>query len=1092
MFEKRYKMLNTAQREAVDAIDGPLMVVAGPGTGKTELLSMRVANILQQTDTLPENILCLTFTESGAAAMRRRLTDIIGQAAYKVAIHTFHSFGSDIIERYGEYFYDNADFRAADELTTYEIIHSLLAELPHSNPLSSVHGGEFVYTKSLMAAMSDFKRSGLTSSELLQIVASNAEIIDKLEPELADVFAGRISNTTVSLLVPTAHTAAELADPPMPAGVTPLNHLLATSLAHAVDEAQANNSTKPITAWRNTWLEKDAYGKFIFTLRRQTNKLQAAIGLYDDYLARLRQRGLYDYDDMILEVLHTLETNNELRYNLQETYLYLMIDEFQDTNLAQSRLLTTLADSPVAEGKPNLMVVGDDDQAIFEFQGADISNVLDFTKRWPSAKRIVLRDNYRSSDMILTSARHVITSIDDRLETTHTDINKALTAHAPTGDRPELMAAPDQTAERQWLANTIKQRIADGTSPSDIAIFARRHSELMGLVPYLLQADIPITYEKRENILDEPIVETIILLCRTVQALAENEHHNANALLPLVVSHPAWTHEPHAIYRLSLAAYQQSKQWLEVMQADETFQACASWLLSLVEIAQHQPLEQLIDAIIAEPTKENNTPFHDYYFGKDAQQATPSYIAAIEAVRGLRDRIRSHFATETPSVTELLELIDLYETSETQITRVSQQGNEDAVHIMSAHKSKGLEFPHVYIVGATDNMWGEKARAMAQKITYPANLALARAGSTIGERTRLFFVAMTRAKQSLTISYSIVNSNGKTQLPASFLAEAELDAHDIVLDTADTQQAAITDWYAPLVTPPHDGLRDALQTTLSNYKLSPTHLGTYLDVAQNGPAQFLLYNLLRFPSAIAPPAAFGSAMHSTLQRAHGHFAQHGAMRALEDSLHDFSEQLASKHLDPDSLAQWRSRGNEALQAFLPYCETNVFQIGQKAELGFAHQQAVIDVAHLTGQLDLVSINKKTKTIEIYDYKTGKPAGSWKGKDEYEKIKLHKYRQQLIFYQLLVEASRDYHDYNVTGLHLLFVEPDQSSREIVQLSHAASTEELAELRELVQAVHYAITALYLPDTSEYPASLKGVQTFERDMVEWYRKNVDATS
>src|SRR5690349_4954655 len=116
-FDTRYKKLNDRQRQAVDTIDGPLMVVAGPGTGKTELLSMRTANILRRTDTLPENILCLTFTESGAAAMRRRLTEIIGKDAYKVSIHTFHSFGSEIINRYGEYFYHGADFRPASDLS---------------------------------------------------------------------------------------------------------------------------------------------------------------------------------------------------------------------------------------------------------------------------------------------------------------------------------------------------------------------------------------------------------------------------------------------------------------------------------------------------------------------------------------------------------------------------------------------------------------------------------------------------------------------------------------------------------------------------------------------------------------------------------------------------------------------------------------------------------------------------------------------------------------------------------------------------------------------------------------------------------------
>ena len=144
-YEKRYQKLNNAQKLAVDNIDGPIIIVAGPGTGKTELLSMRTANILQKTDTLPENILCLTFTDSGANAMRERLTQIIGKEAYKVAIHTFHSFGSEIINRFGKFFYNEAHFKSADELNVFEIINQILKELNYDNPLANTLDDNYIY-----------------------------------------------------------------------------------------------------------------------------------------------------------------------------------------------------------------------------------------------------------------------------------------------------------------------------------------------------------------------------------------------------------------------------------------------------------------------------------------------------------------------------------------------------------------------------------------------------------------------------------------------------------------------------------------------------------------------------------------------------------------------------------------------------------------------------------------------------------------------------------------------------------------------------------------------------------------------------------
>lgn len=158
-FETRYKKLNARQKEAVDTIDGPVMVVAGPGTGKTELLSMRAANILRSTDTLAENILCLTFTESGADAMRQRLSEVIGPDAYKVAIHTFHSFGSDIISRYGEYFYHGANFRPASELNSYEVLRTIFDSLELASPLNVRMNDEYTYLSDTLSAISDLKKA---------------------------------------------------------------------------------------------------------------------------------------------------------------------------------------------------------------------------------------------------------------------------------------------------------------------------------------------------------------------------------------------------------------------------------------------------------------------------------------------------------------------------------------------------------------------------------------------------------------------------------------------------------------------------------------------------------------------------------------------------------------------------------------------------------------------------------------------------------------------------------------------------------------------------------------------------------------------
>lgn len=189
-FSARYTKLNDAQRQAVDTIDGPVMVVAGPGTGKTELLSMRVANILKQTDELPENILCLTFTDAGVIAMKKRLREIIGRDAYKVPVMTFHSFGTDIMNQYPEYFYSGASFRPADELTQLRIVTDILDKLPYDDPLKAKMNGEYTSTKSILGAIGDIKGAGLTDEQLRLLLNATEATVERVEPLIVAAIGG--------------------------------------------------------------------------------------------------------------------------------------------------------------------------------------------------------------------------------------------------------------------------------------------------------------------------------------------------------------------------------------------------------------------------------------------------------------------------------------------------------------------------------------------------------------------------------------------------------------------------------------------------------------------------------------------------------------------------------------------------------------------------------------------------------------------------------------------------------------------------------------------------------------------------------------
>jgi DNA helicase-2/ATP-dependent DNA helicase PcrA len=1096
-FKTRYGKLNVAQKQAVDHIDGPVMVIAGPGTGKTELLSMRAANILRQTDVLPENILCLTFTDSGATAMQQRLSQIIGPAAYKVAIHTFHSFGSEIINQNGQFFYRGAQFRPADELNSYEILHEIFDELPHHSPLASKQNGEYTHLRDVLTTISELKKSGLTSDELIGILNANNKALEACEPLLAKIFASRIGKATAEQLTKLLPAMRKNDSETILTAITPLDRILADSLATACEHANESDSTKPVTAWRDTWMKKDESGEFVFKTRDRQAKLRAAATVYEQYLVRMHRAQLYDYDDMILRVVHALDVFAELRLNLQEKYQYIMVDEFQDTNLAQMRILTSLTSSNAHEGKPNILVVGDDDQAIYSFQGADIGNINSFREMFTDCQLITLTDNYRSSETVLEAARSVITLGSERLENYIDELDKTLTAHRPTtGSVVDLIELPSSNDERAWIAREIKSQLANGTKASEIAVLARRHHELKALLPYFAREGVAVNYERRDNVLDLEIIQLIELIAQIAVDLSSARHEKADSLLPQLLAHPAFSIDPLDIWHLSLRARENRQLWLEVMALTLQFQPLQQWIVGLSQQLIHTPLEQMIDEIVGSSLQASNrstengeqkevyrSPLYNYYFAPEKLTEAPdTYLTYLEALRTIRTKLSEHWQDSQLTLQTFLDFLQLHRQLGSTITSVRPRTDHlaNAINLMTAHKSKGLEFDHVYITGAIDTAWGEKVRSRPRLISYPENLPLAPAGDTFDERLRLFFVAMTRARQTLTISYSLANDSGKNTLPASFLTgETWQAARPQLPQSIDSLVAqAQTAWYHPIISPLQQDMRALLASTLENYKLSSTHLTSFLDVSRGGPQYFLVNNLLKFPQAPAPHAAFGSAIHAALQRAHAQVAATGQHRPLEDILHDFEENLRLQPLGSHDLELYTQKGSDILSQFLE-AKQDSFSPSQKTELNFAGQGVRLGHARLTGSLDLVDFDEHS--VVVTDYKTAKAAASWTGKTDYEKIKLHKYKQQLMFYQLLIANSRDYGRYTVEKGVLQFIEPNRAG-EIVALEAQFSRSDLDQFATLIQKVWQRIVTLDLPDVSDYEPTHKGILAFEADLLD----------
>lgn len=1082
-FEEEFKKLNKAQREAVEATEGPVLVIAGPGTGKTQLLSMRVANILRKDDVLPGNILCLTFTDNAARNMRERLSGIIGQPAYHVAIHTFHSFGTDIINQYPDYFTERQLLQQVDELGQYELLQEIFEGLPHSNPLSTKVGDNFIFLKNTLDIISYLKKNALKPHELHELLNANEKFINITSKELAETFVATPSPKQLAAYNKLLKSIQKQVSGKQYYGFPEYAAECADELEQAIAETDVGGRyAQAITAWRNNWCKKDAEGQHGFKDGGQNyRKMHAVANVYQKLLDTMAEQGLYDFDDMVIEAVHAMETNDELRYNLQERYQYVLVDEFQDTNKAQLRMLAALGDNPVHEGRPNIMAVGDDDQAIYAFQGAEVSNMAQFPKLYKKPALITLKENYRSNANILTASQTVAGQITDRLAG-----DKQLVAKKSYGTKVlDHLSFGSELAQYDWVAAEIDKLLKKGLKPEDIAVIAPRHKYLERLMPYLGEQRIPVAYERRENILDAPIILQLVTMAELVTAIAGNRQDEADALLGEVLGYDFWDIPPETLVQISLDCYNKHKHWLDVLvrHKDKRLRDITAWFVELAKRSRLEPMEYLLDQLVGGGQDKSVSPLRSYYFNKQRYEAaTDSYLTLLGQLSTLRQRLRQWKPNQTLYIKDLVEFAQLHRAANLKIVDTNPHTQTtNAVQVMTAYKAKGLEFDAVFVINAQDEVWGPTARSGSSRVTLPRNLPIEPAGESDNDRLRLLFVALTRAKHTLHVTGYTHTLENKLSPPLSFLEDSALKTKDIDKPaSAKATEILSTDWAYRFRQVIAD--KTALfEPILANYRLSVTHLNNFVDVRDGGPQYFMVHNLLRFPEALTPSAAYGDAVHKTLQWAHAELRGKASLPPVKKLQDYFADILARKHLKPSEHKKLERRGREAIELYFKQ-RGKLFSARDMVERGFNNEGVVVSGANLSGKIDLLHFTDNS-TVEVRDFKTGKPARSWQGKDEYEKIKLHKYRQQLLFYKLLVEGSASFHKkLSVASGALEFIEPSEQGKLVDNLELSFEPKELHEFMRLIGAVWAHIMKLDFPDTSGYAKNLAGIKQFEQDLID----------
>ena len=609
--------LNPAQAEAVNSMDGPLLVLAGAGSGKTRILTFRIAQLIGTGRAFPGEIMALTFTNKAAKEMKHRVTELIGGSGINpndIWVSTFHSTGARLMRMYGDRVGLEPGFSIFDDSDSKTLIKHCLAELGISD----------------------------------KVVAPKA--------------------------------------------------------VHYKIQAMKNEGVDPLTfkAGSADYMDK---------------KLEPVIHAYE---RGLRRNNAVDFSDLLLKVLELFRSDAEILERFQDQYRYFLVDEYQDTNGVQYHLLQLLA----AKYR-NLCVVGDEDQSIYKWRGADISNILNFEKDYPEAKVVKLEENYRSTSSIIKASNSVISNNTQRKE-------KTLFTNNPKGDPVEVHTLESDFEESKWVVRKISQQINNGASPDDIAIFYRTHAQSRLFEDMLRAQRVHYQIFGGLKFYDRAEIKDAIAYLK----LLANERDNI--ALTRIINVPARGIGKTTVDKIRTAGVENGVSMFEAARemsagnfgvtpaVKKKLKPFMDLVASLNKDKPDMDLRDLYSVVL-----ENSGYIATLKKQEDIESATK-----LENLQELASAIADYESrTEESSLEGFLEEIALY----TDQDRSSE--NESAVTMMTIHSAKGLEYPNVFLVGLEEELFpsirGDSFAADPDEIE---------------EERRLCYVGMTRARKKLFLT----------------------------------------------------------------------------------------------------------------------------------------------------------------------------------------------------------------------------------------------------------------------------------------------------------------------------------------------------
>ena len=779
--ERILEGLNAPQAAAVTHETGPLLIIAGAGTGKTTVITRRIAYLIATRRARPSEVLALTFTDKAAAEMEERVDTLVPYGYADVQIATFHAFGDRLIKENALELGLTPDFRVLTRAEQIIFLRDHLFEFPlrHYRPLGDP-------TRHLQAILTHFSR-------------------------LKDEDVG-----------PEEYLA----------------HAETLSAAATDDESRL--------------------------AAEQHLELARTYAQYQTLMARL---GQVDFGDQIIETLRLFRTRPHVLRRYQDRFRYILVDEFQDTNYAQFELVKLLA---ARHG--NVTVVGDDDQAIFRFRGASMSNILAFGRAYAGARRVVLQENRRSPQAVLDAAYRLIQHNNpDRLEVAE-KIDKRLRATVGRGEAPQHLPFDSVSTESDHVAELIREEHERGRPYRDFAILVRANNDADHYLRALNMRGIPWTFSGNAGLYGRPEVRLLIAFLRSVV------YTDDSVSLHYLASSDVYQVPIVDLTNCATYANRRNRHLFQVLHdlpsdlpvSDEARLAIGRLVADLrryMELAREHPTGEVLYQFLVDSGLMTRYAKAPAELEQEVQNVSKFFTRVKDAARVLTyDNVREF-------VNHLDALMDAGDDP-----AVAEADTETpAVHVLTVHKAKGLEWPIVFMVDCVQNKFPSARRA--DPIEMPSGLikdTLPTGDFHEQEERRLFYVGMTRARERLYLT-SAEDMGGRRKWKVS---QFVLEALDLPKDAARPFRAqAIEALRRQAPAPESAGL--GLVPIPDDEPLAVSH--RQVDDYQTCPLKYQFIHILRIPLRQHHAVVYGNALHKAVEfylrrRAAGNFT------SLEDFL----------------------------------------------------------------------------------------------------------------------------------------------------------------------------------------------------------------